>query len=216
MGKPVRCDINPYGGRGRRGRIGLLGGSFNPAHAGHRHIALAALHRMKLDAVWFMVSPQNPLKSAVDMASLAQRLASARSITESDCRLLATNIETRLGTRYTADTLKKLKQRYPLIDFVWIMGADNLLQLPQWRHWRMLPFIMPMVVVARAPFNRVVQHCTAAQFFRRWKYPVHAASSLIQASLPAWIFLPIRLHPASSTAIRNGRKTAIYDVKTMK
>ena len=202
MGKFAPCDINPYGGRGRRGRIGLLGGSFNPAHDGHRHIALTALHCLKLDAVWLLVSPQNPLKSIDIMAPLAHRLASAQTITGGDPRLRATILETRLGTRYTMDTLRQLRQRYPLLDFVWIMGADNLQQLPQWRHWQTLVRIMPMAIMARAPLTHTILHCAAAQSLRRWQHPVRLAPSLAEMTPPAWVFLPIRLHPASSTALR--------------
>ncbi len=202
MGKFAPCEINPYGGRGRRGRIGLLGGSFNPAHAGHRHIALTALHCLELDAVWLLVSPQNPLKSKDIMAPLAQRLASAQSITDGDPRLRVTALEARLNTRYTVDTLRKLSQRYPLLDFVWIMGADNLQQLPQWRHWQALVRIMPMAIMARAPLTHTVLHCAAAQSLRRWQHPLHSTSSLPGMAPPAWVFLPIRLHPASSTALR--------------
>ena len=207
MGKFAPCDIGPYGGRGRRGRIGLLGGSFNPAHDGHRYIALTALHRLKLDAVWLLVSPQNPLKSTTETAPLTQRLASARTVAGRDPRLRATTLETRLGTRYTVDTLRRLRQCYPLLDFVWIMGADNLVQLPQWRHWQALVRTMPMVVMARAPFTHTVLHGAAAQALRRWQQPLRSAAILADRMPPAWVFLPIRLHPASSTAIRRTIKT---------
>lgn len=206
MVKPVRCEVNPYGGRGRRGRIGLLGGSFNPAHAGHHHIALQALHRLGLDGVWLLVSPQNPLKSSTDMAPLAQRLASAQAIAGQDRRLLATAVETRLDTRYTVETLKKLQKRYPQLEFVWIMGADNLIQLPQWHHWQDLLTIMPMAVMARAPFTHTALHCCAAQRLRRWRIPATAAHRLLGEKEPHWVFLPIPLHSASSTAIRHKNK----------
>ncbi|MBV9833149.1 MAG: nicotinate-nicotinamide nucleotide adenylyltransferase, partial [Alphaproteobacteria bacterium] len=113
-------------------RIGLLGGSFNPAHEGHVHISLEALKRLDLDEVWWLVSPQNPLKAANGMASLADRMEGARSVTATHPRLRVTDLERKLGTRYTIDTVRALRRRHPHARFVWLMGADNLRQLPRW------------------------------------------------------------------------------------
>ena len=124
----------PWGDR-RRVRIGLLGGSFNPAHSGHRHVAERALAALGLDQVWLLVSPGNPLKPSRGMAPFAARLASARRIADGR-RVVATGIEARLGTRYTADTLAELRRRFPRARFVLLLGADNLEQLPRWRRWR--------------------------------------------------------------------------------
>ena len=122
-------------GDNRRARIGLLGGSFNPAHDGHRHVAEAALRGLRLDQVWLLVSPGNPLKPRRGMAPFAERLASARRIADGR-RILAVDWEARLGTRYTVDTLALLRRRFPRSRFVLVVGADNLSQLPRWKGWR--------------------------------------------------------------------------------
>ena len=122
--QPARVRLAPAAGR-----IGLLGGSFNPAHAGHRHISLEALKRLRLDRVWWLVSPQNPLKEKDGMAPLAEREAVAAAVADHP-RIAVSSLETGLGTRYTIDTVQALKQRFPAADFVWLMGADNLRQLP--------------------------------------------------------------------------------------
>ena len=114
--------------------VGLLGGSFDPAHAGHVHITREALKRFGLDRVWWLVSPQNPLKRTADMAPLGERLAGARALSP-DRRVVATAIESDLGTRYTADTLDALARSFPRTRFVWLMGADNLGQIPRWQRW---------------------------------------------------------------------------------
>ncbi len=123
--------ISPVPGK----RIGVLGGSFNPAHEGHRHISIMALQRLRLDAVWWMISPQNPLKDAGEMAPLHNRVRRARAVA-SHPDVHVTDIEAQLGTRFTADTVEALKRRFPAIRFVWLMGADNLCQIPKWRNWR--------------------------------------------------------------------------------
>ena len=118
----------------RNRRIGLLGGSFNPAHAGHRYISTEALRRLDLDEVWWLVSPQNPLKSQSGMAPFSQRLSHAASVARHP-RIRVSAIEAEMGTRYTADTLAMLVRRFPAARFVWLMGADNLMQIPKWRDW---------------------------------------------------------------------------------
>ncbi|MGG5810159.1 nicotinate-nucleotide adenylyltransferase, partial [Falsiroseomonas sp. CW058] len=128
--------INPRGDRRRR-RIGLLGGSFNPAHDGHRHVAEAVRRALRLDEVWLLVSPGNPLKPRAGMAPLAARLASARAIADGR-RIVATDIEAALGTRQTVATLAALRRRFPRARFVFVIGADNLVQLPRWRRWATL------------------------------------------------------------------------------
>ncbi len=116
-------------------RVGLLGGSFNPAHGGHRQISLAAARALNLDEVWWLVSPGNPLKPREGMAPLAARLGSAIAMARR-ARIVPTAIERELGTRYTVDTLRKLRRRYPRHRFIWLMGSDNLAQLHRWRDWR--------------------------------------------------------------------------------
>jgi nicotinate-nucleotide adenylyltransferase len=134
----------------RKLRIGLLGGSFNPAHAAHREMSLHALKSLKLDAIWWLVSPQNPLKSTHDMAPFLDRLASARDVAQHP-KIIVTDIENKLKTRYTVDTIRKLKHCYPKIQFVWLMGADNLQQIPHWKnglaifHKYPLPFFAALI-----------------------------------------------------------------------
>lgn len=196
---------NPFGDR-RRIRVGLLGGSFNPAHEGHRHIALTALKRLGLDEVWLLVSPQNPLKPQAGMAPLADRLASAGTVTAGHPRLRATAIETELGTRFTADTLAVLKVRFPHMRFVWLMGADNLAQIARWNRWTRIFDAVPVAVLARSPYS---QRALAAKAARRMApFRVDRPIRLADRTPPAWIFLHTRLHPASASAIRARRHSA--------
>jgi len=182
-------------------RIGLLGGSFNPAHDGHRHVALVALHRLRLDAVWWLVSPQNPLKSSDGMAGLADRVASARAVARHP-RFRVTTLETTLGTRFTADTIPALCRRFPRTQFVWLMGADNLFGVRRWQRWSDIFRSVPVAVVARAPYSVRAFTSLAAQRFRRHRLPERQAGLLGARTAPAWVFLHVRRHPASSTEIR--------------
>lgn len=186
------------------GRIGLLGGSFNPAHEGHLHISLLALRRLRLDQVWWLVSPQNPLKPEKGMASLDARLESARRLARHP-RLHVTDIEARLGTRYTADTLRALKRRFPRARFVWLMGADNLLQIPNWERWTAVFETVPVAIFARPSYSVRALAGKAAQRYRRWRVPAQRAGGLAWRTPPAWVFLHCRLHPASATKIRARR-----------
>jgi nicotinate-nucleotide adenylyltransferase len=129
-------------------KIGLFGGSFNPAHSGHLYVSLTALSRLKLDYVWWLVSPGNPLKSGAKMGGFAKRLASAQKIAR-DPRLIVSDIERQLGTRYTLDTVTALQQRFPHVQFVWLMGSDNLENFHRWRDWRKLARALPLAVVQR-------------------------------------------------------------------
>ncbi len=187
-----------------RRRVGLLGGSFNPAHDGHRHISLFALRALRLHQVWWLVSPQNPLKSPHDMAAFSARMEGARQAGRHP-RVIISDLEVRLGTRYTADTLKELRKRYPRTQFVWLMGADNLLQLPRWRHWRRLFKSMPVAAFNRPPYSVKAPTGHAAKLFRRCRVPASQAGLLAGRAPPAWIFLRNPLHPVSATAIRNGQ-----------
>ena len=195
-------DPVPQWGDGRRTRVGVLGGSFNPAHEGHRHVAGLALRRLRLDQVWLMVSPGNPLKSGHGMASLGERLHSAQSIADGR-RIVATAIESRLHTRYTYDTLRVLRRRFPRVQFVWIMGADNLVQLPRWQHWTGIAATMPFAVMPRPTYNQRALAGQAAERLRPFLLPARTAPALAGAGTPAWTFLPARQNPASATAIRN-------------
>ncbi len=182
-------------------RIGLLGGSFNPAHDGHRYISTEALRRLGLDEIWWMVSPQNPLKSESGMAPYGKRLASAQVVARHP-RIRVTSIEAEMGTQYTADTLESLVQRYPATHFVWLMGADNLLQIPRWRDWSKIFNTVPIAVFARDSYDSKALSGIAAHRFRASRLPASAAKVLADAALPAWVFLRIRPHPAAATDLR--------------
>jgi nicotinate-nucleotide adenylyltransferase len=191
----------------RRGRrVGLLGGSFNPAHGGHRHISLMALKLLNLDEVWWLVSPQNPLKPVAGMAPFAERLAGAAAVTRHP-RIKVTDIETRLGSRYTADTLALLRRRFPNTHFVWLIGADNLQQIHRWNRWEHIFRLTPVAVFARPAYSLAALSSVAAHRFGRSRILPQAARRLATMAPPAWVFFPIRLDPASATALRrNGAK----------
>ena len=189
---------------GGKRRIGLLGGSFNPAHEGHRDISLAALAYLDLDEVWWLVSPQNPLKPADGMASFAERMASARAMAHHP-RIRVTDIEQRLGTRYTADTLRKLVMRFPSYRFVWLMGADNLAQIASWRDWTKIFHLTPIAVFDRPTYTNKALNSLAARRFRRSRRREAALKTLAATPAPAWVFVHHRLNPISATQIRAER-----------
>ncbi len=184
-------------------RIGLLGGSFNPAHAGHVHVSLEALRRLDLDEVWWLVSPQNPLKAANGMASLAERMTGARTITAPHPRLRVTDLERVLGTRYTIDTVHALRRHHPRARFVWLMGADNLRQLPRWKDWAALVETIPIAVIDRPGFAPAALSGAPAHRYAGARLSPGAARSLADRTAPAWTFLYTRLNPLSATALRN-------------
>ncbi len=189
---------DPVAGAGQI--VGLLGGSFDPAHSGHVHITKAALTRFGLDRVWWLVSPGNPLKQK-GPAPLSQRLTHARQIMQ-DARVDVTGIEARLGTRYTAQTLAKLKRRYPDVRFVWLMGADNLAQFHLWQDWRWIMETVPVGIFAR-PEDRIAARLSkAAYVYRRAMLPDHASHILGAQSAPAWCFVNLPMSNQSSSAIR--------------
>ena len=191
--------IRPPGPIAEGMRIGLLGGSFNPAHEGHVHAADAALKKLGLDYVWWLVSPQNPLKSAEGMASLAQRLQSARRL-ERRPRMVVTGIEAQLGTLYTAETLAKLKRRFPKVRFVWLMGSDNMIQVSRWRNWPAIFAFVPVAVVTRpgtamkAPLAKAAQRFAGARRTADARFP--------GAHPPAWTLLDTNRNPMSATELR--------------
>ena len=197
-------DPLPRWGDRRRVRVGLLGGSFNPAHQGHLHIARAALQRLQLDQVWLLVSPGNPLKPGGGMAPMPERLRSARAIADGR-RIVATAIESAFQTRYTFDTLQALRRRFPRVRFVWIMGADNLVQLPRWQRWAEIAAAMPIAVMPRPTYNQRALASLAARRLRPFLRPARSAPALARLPAPAWTFLHGRQNPASATAIRAQR-----------
>jgi len=201
LNTPLTLDPVPRFGDRRRSRVGLLGGSFNPAHPGHRHIAELALRTLGLDQVWLLVSPGNPLKSRDGMAPLSQRLASARTVADGR-RIVASGLEARLGTRYTIDTLRLLRRRFPRVAFVWIAGADILAQLPRWRGWREIARLVPFAILPRPGYNHAALAGRAASVLRGARLPARAASILARRAPPAWVFLTAPQHAASASAIR--------------
>ncbi len=188
----------------RPARVGLLGGSFNPAHDGHRHISLIALRTLALDELWWLVSPQNPLKPIAGMAPLEQRLASARALARHP-RIRVTDIERTLETTYTAKTLKKLTRKHRNIRFVWLMGADNLAQIPFWERWTDIFRTVPVAVFGRSTYSQRALAGKAARRYAKYRVRPSRARRLANRKPPAWAFIPCRLHPASATAIRSGR-----------
>lgn len=180
--------------------IGLLGGSFDPAHAGHVHITTTAIKRFGLDRVWWLVSPGNPLKEN-GPAPLADRMRTARAVMKHP-RVCVTDIEARLGTRYTADTLAALKARHAGVRFVWLMGADNLTQFHQWQDWRWIMDNVPIGVVAR-PGDRIAARLSkAAKIYASARIPGRAAHILGIQHAPAWSFINLPMSSQSSSAIR--------------
>jgi ribosome silencing factor RsfS/YbeB/iojap/nicotinate (nicotinamide) nucleotide adenylyltransferase len=187
--------------RDTRRRIGLLGGSFNPAHEGHRHVSVEALKRLGLDEVWWLVSPQNPLKSDNGMEPLASRLARAKLIAH-HARIRVEAPELLLGTRYTLDTVRALNQLYPQAHFVWLMGADILPQLADWQGWRELFAEIPIAAFARPGWSYAALQSAAPRAFARYRIAGGAARTLAACPPPAWCFIPSRLDSHSATAIR--------------
>ena len=181
--------------------IGLLGGSFNPAHGGHRRISLFARETLGLDEVWWLVSPGNPLKPKVGMAPLAARLASARRQARR-APIVPTAIERELGTRYTIDTLRKLAARYPRNRFVWLMGSDNLAQFDRWKAWRDVARLMPIAVIARPGYDGAAHASPAGAWLGRYRRSAASLSHRAGWSAPALIHLRFDPDPRSATAIR--------------
>jgi nicotinate-nucleotide adenylyltransferase len=201
LNTPLAGGPVPRFGDRRRSRVGLLGGSFNPAHAGHRHVAEVARRRLRLDQVWLLVSPGNPLKPQRGMAKLALRVASARGVADGR-RVVASAIEARLGTRFTIDTLRLLQRRFPRVDFVWIAGADIFVQLPRWRGWREIVRRVPFAVLPRPGYNYRAVTGSAAAVLRHARRPARASAILARCAPPAWVFLTAPQHAASASAIR--------------
>ncbi|WP_323717553.1 nicotinate-nucleotide adenylyltransferase [Paracoccus aminovorans] len=186
-------------------RVGLLGGSFDPAHRGHVHITEAALRRFGLDRIWWLVSPGNPLKPH-GPAPLRQRIEAARRIMHHP-RVEVTGIEAALGTRMTRDTIAALQRLYPGVRFVWLMGADNLVQFDHWDRWQDIAARVPIGVIARPGWRMPARFSRAARMLWRARLPEAQAGQLAQARPPAWAMINLPLNNLSSSAIRaDGRK----------
>lgn len=200
-GRKSLALLPPFGDRRQR-RIGLLGGSFNPAHAGHVHLTREALRVLGLSQVWWLVSPQNPLKPVSGMAAFETRLAGAEAAIAGaglGRRILATGLEGRLGVTRTAQTLRQLRARYPGIAFVWLMGADNLTDISRWWRWAGIFHAARVAVFDRSPYSyKALAGCAAARFSRARR----PAKALWPHTPPAWSYVAMRRHPASATALR--------------
>ena len=180
--------------------VGLLGGSFDPAHDGHVHITKAALERFGLDRVWWLISPANPLKTR-GPAPIGERMAAAKSVMQHP-RVTVTDIEERLGTRYTAQTIVALQAAYPGVHFVWLMGADNLAQFHRWQDWREIMERVPVGVLAR-PGDRISARMSkTARLYRAHRLIGRASQLLGRAEAPMWSFVNLPMSQSSSTAIR--------------
>lgn len=187
---------------GRMARIGILGGSFNPAHVGHRHISVEAMRALGLDEVWWLVSLGNPLKEgAKDMAPFEARLASARDAAKGT-RIRVSDFEQRRGTRYTIDTVRKLKVDYPRHDFIWLLGSDTLPNFHKWRGWRDLAREVPIAVIRRPGYDSAAHAARAMGWLRRFVHPSSQARYWTDWSAPAIIFLRLPPDTTSATAIR--------------
>jgi nicotinate-nucleotide adenylyltransferase len=183
-------------------RIGLLGGSFNPPHAAHRAISQFAIKRLRLDRVWWLVTPGNPLKDGQGLHELEERADAARKMAD-DPRIDVSCLESVIGTRYTEDTISYLRRRCSGLRFVWIMGADNLAQFHRWQNWRRIAFQVPMAVIDRPPQSLRALAAPAALALKRYRIPESCAGRLADCRAPAWVFLTGMKSTLSSTGLRN-------------
>jgi nicotinate-nucleotide adenylyltransferase len=182
-------------------RIGLLGGSFNPAHSGHRNLSRFVLRALQLDEVWWLVSPGNPLKDRSDMAPLEARFASADAMARR-LPVRVTVIERQLSTLYTVDTLRALRRRMVGHRFIWLMGADNLAQFHRWRDWRTIARLVPIAVMLRPGYDAQAHTARAMGWLRRFVRPAGQASNWAKWRLPALVLLKMPPDPTSATALR--------------
>jgi nicotinate-nucleotide adenylyltransferase len=183
-----------------------LGGSFNPAHGGHLHLTLLALRHLALDEVWWLVSPQNPLKPIAGMAPFARRVEQVRQVAAGHRRIVVSDLESRLGgSYYTADTLKALCGRFPRRRFVWLMGGDNLVQLRHWERWNEIFRTVAIAVFDRPSFTLKALASLPARRYARHRLPMSAARRLAEMTPPAWVFFHTQLDASSASRIRSER-----------
>lgn len=182
-------------------KIGLLGGSFNPAHSGHVYISEHALEILGLDEVRWLISPQNPLKKTEGMASYTERFEKAKEVAACNKRIIVSDFEIHSKTTYTHDTVHAIKLAYPQHNFIWLMGADNILQFPQWHRWMDITKAIPIAV-----FNRgnLKEKALAGEFATKFaNSKENKPNQLVYKAPPAWAFIDIESHPGSATKIRN-------------
>jgi nicotinate-nucleotide adenylyltransferase len=185
-------------------RVGLMGGTFNPPHDGHAICALTALNRLRLDQLWWIVTPGNPLKSGARLPRLEARMAASRGFARRPA-IKITGFEAQLGSPYTYATIRFVRQHLPRVRFVWVMGADNLATFHRWQHWRDIARLVPIAVVDRPGWHLKALASPAARFLARRRIPERRAALLPGCKPPAWVFLSTRLSEASSTALRAQR-----------
>ena len=190
---------------GKNQRIGLFGGSFNPAHAGHRMVALYALKRLQLDWVWWLVSPQNPLKDIRETGEYETRLAQTKTIAKHP-RFKVTSLEKQIHSRNTAQTLDALKQAMSQAHFVWIMGADSFRDLDKWHDWNHIIKTLPIAVLARPGYSLRALGGQASLRYANTRVSNEQSGLLAKRAAPAWVFISMPLRPESSTAIRQNVK----------
>ncbi|MYZ48662.1 nicotinate-nucleotide adenylyltransferase [Rhizobiales bacterium L72] len=183
-------------------RVGLYGGSFNPAHAGHRHVSLLALRRLSLDQVWWLVTPGNPLKMTGGLPPQRERMAQAAAVARHP-RIAVTGLEAEIGTRFTADLVAWLAERLPLVRFVWIMGSDNLCQFDRWERFEAIAGTVPLAVVNRPGSLAAPLAARAAHRLARWRIPEAESHVLADLAPPAWVYLTGPRTRLSSTAVRS-------------
>jgi nicotinate-nucleotide adenylyltransferase len=191
--------------------IGLFGGTFNPPHEGHAHVADVALTRLKLDRIWMMVTPGNPLKERAGLPDLAVRIGATRRLIQ-DPRVIVTGFEASLGSYYSWFTVRHLKRAYPHVRFVWIMGADNLAGFHRWQHWRRIAATLPIAVIDRPGSTLAAQSSPAAAMLMRSRLSESETATLKSRSAPAWIFVHAPRNAMSSTALRRDGRGLAKDV----
>ncbi len=182
-------------------KVGLLGGSFNPAHGGHLQISLEAFRRLGLDEIWWLVSPQNPLKSKTGMAPLAARLELARLLARHP-RIFVGDPERLLKTHFSVDSVAALRRRLPTLKFVWLMGADNLAQLEHWHRWQQIFYLLPVAIFDRPSYSLRALAGRAPRIFAACRKPERRARALVSEGAPGWVFLHMRLNPLSASSLR--------------
>jgi nicotinate-nucleotide adenylyltransferase len=182
-------------------RVGLFGGSFNPPHEGHRAASLLALRRLRLDRIWWLVSPANPLKDPHELAPLALRVEAARKLAQHP-RIMVTALEAAIGATYTFETILYLKQRCPGVHFVWLMGADNFRHFDRWQHWAGIARLVPIAIIDRPGSTLTALHGRAAESLAPYRLDETDGALLATAAPPAFVFLHGPRSPMSSTALR--------------
>ena len=203
---PHRHLLVPGPSKWRGLRVGLLGGSFNPAHEGHLNISRQALGILKLDFVWWLVAPQNPLKNEQELAPFKARLTGAKQLAKHS-KIEVSSPEQYLGTNYSHEVVAAIQKTCPHTRFVWLMGADNMVQFPAWRNWKHICQMVPIAVFDRPGYSLKALSGEMAKCFAEYRLSAQQASSLAEVDPPAWLFIKGQPHPQSATNVRKERAT---------